>query len=184
MKSCHAVNRNFLYVCAPMRVCAQAGACTQTHAHSYLRYRSSGKGLFPYVSSKGEQKQGERTVLSHSHAVLCRSNLKDKQHQQQSPIFPQVLSALSPHLQGTVGAQGWATPVFARLWWQCHRLQRGRMVSSEPGTWWGDFKKGARDSIRIYWYCSAELLTSQPCSRPGFVSLSRLPTSSKFAEQF
>lgn len=103
MKSCHVGNRDFLCVRAHTRVCAQAGACTQTHAHSHLRYRSSGKGLFPYVSSKEEQKQGERAVLSHSHTVLLRSNLKDNQHRQQSPIFPQVLSSLSPHLRAPSG---------------------------------------------------------------------------------
>lgn len=97
MKSCHAGNRDVL--CG----CAQAGACTKIYTHSHLHYRFSGKGLFPCVSPKGEQKLGERAVLAHSHTVLLCSNLKDNQHRKQSPIFPQVLSGFSPRLQAPSG---------------------------------------------------------------------------------
>lgn len=108
--------------------------CTQTYAHSQLRYRFSGTGLFPFVSSKGEQKQGKQPQC---HTALLCSNLKDNQHWQQSPIFPQVLSGLSTHLQALAGHKAGATPVLALLWWQCHRSQRRRI---------GAFR--ARDTVR------------------------------------
>lgn len=140
MKSCHSGNRDFLRACAHTHVCAQAGACAQTRVHSRLRYSFSGKGLFPKASSKGEQKQGERAVLSHSQAVLLRSNLRDNRHRHRSPVFLQVLSGPSlvrgriiPAAHGrvasqaaaTAGAWGEATHALALLQRQRHQFGGG-----------------------------------------------------------
>lgn len=173
---------------------AWASAGTQTGAFTSTLHLFS-KRTVPLRVLKA--RKGRRRGVQHCHrqAMFLCSSLRDNQHWYQSqfscrscPVPPLICGSITPTAALHFGLQ---PPLGCKprppLPLHCPRdsaiSHRQRTVSAEPRMKRGNFKRALQLAWE-YWNCSAELLTSQPCSRPESLLLTCLPTPSEFAGWF